>query len=235
MKLKIPLPVMVLLFATIFLIQGCSESSPSIIPTIVGVVSTDDIHDPNDPDRLSEIQWAFLPGGGVQALYAGHSYFVLLKVKNTTDRSFKGGVTAHLRSATSSILQVKMVRESPLVPASTTYFHFDTDGYGEYLWMSQADVSKSEEYELFITLQSDNGKELHFVGTLPTVKALYSSGNQPVSFVASTTVPDIFGIKPVQKDQWPQVTSVLPGPPAVLRKQGSETAIYFYYSDKWNR
>jgi len=64
MRLKIPLPIMVSLSTAILLTQGCSESSSRSIPTIEAVVGTDDIHDPNDPDRLSEIQWAFLPGGG---------------------------------------------------------------------------------------------------------------------------------------------------------------------------
>jgi len=52
-------------------------------------------------------------------------------------------------------------------------------------------LTRSEEYELPLTLQCDRGEETHYVGMLPSTKKLYSSGNQPITPVASSTVPDV--------------------------------------------
>jgi len=223
-----------LLVVALLIAAGCGEAVSARGPSIEGTVGTRDIRDPNDPDRDAPVQWAMLPGGGQGALHASPRHVVLIKVKNDTERTFRGGITAHLRSATSSILQVKMARSEPLAPGRTTYYHFDADGYGAYLWMSQKGTSKMEPFEMFLTLQTEDGAAIHHMAKLPATKSLYAGGNQFITFEPAKSAPDVSGKKPVQKDQWPRANSVLPGPPAIMRTQGEEVARYFYYSDKWN-
>jgi len=113
------------------------------------------------------------------------------------------------------------------------YFHIDTDGYGTYLLLSQEGPAESGSYDLFVSLATETSHRTHhYTAKLLSFEDPSLQKGVALDFSKTTSVPDVSAMPVMKKNDWPQRTggfSPMPGPPAFMRQQADETAIYFYH------
>jgi hypothetical protein len=205
---------------------GCSCSKNAQNVQVFGKVYT--------PSReRSKVDWYLLQGGSQQSLLFSH-YYVEIELRTTSGRSSPvPKVAAYFHSENGSVLNIRVLTENANMRAGEPFIvYLDTDGYTEFLHLSKNELSSP----LYLTVYvADRG----FKAKVPTFAELRGKDVSELSFIATTTIPDIGRAKIASVDDWPKAwQSALGGPsfaadylrpPAVLRRQDNQRAHYFYY------
>ena len=217
MKKKVPFALMCLLIMTILV--ACAPTPPSQSDfQIMGVASPISL-------ATTDVNWYLLPGGDMSSLHIS-TYYVEIEVANTGRNNIDvPGVEAYFYGEDSDILLIRAVQPGELEPGDEATFHLDTDGYTNWLLMS---LETDAPVTLCISLVSEGEVVASFATMLPSDAEFRKQRSLTLSFSETNSVPNVDELEPAKAEEWPRGVPGL-GPPAVIREQGDETAIYFYY------
>lgn len=151
------------------------------------------------------------------------TYYVELEVtyegRETLDSSL---VDVYIYSENSDILFIRVFKDEQLRSGEKATYLIDMDGY--YNWFQ---ASQNERSPLTISIFWPKDESI-LSSTLPLYESFQGDEGQLLSFSIADSFPDIEKLEPVKISQWPRNVPILT-PPAVVRKQDNEFAMYFYF------
>lgn len=181
---------------------------------------------PSPPQSTwASVEW-LVPGADMSGLSLS-TYYVEIDIFNKgQEKTDIPGIEAYFYGEDGSILLIKVVQSGKLERNEKVTFHLDTDGYTSWLLMS---LNENAPVTLCILIKSKGEIISSFATNLPTYTEFRSYESLTLSFSLTEHIPNIDALQPVKADELGIPGGFGIGPPAVMRKQGDETALYFYY------
>lgn len=157
-----------------------------------------------------------------------NTYYVEVDMANMgSEKIDLPGVEAYFYGEDSDILLIRVVQPGELKPGKKVTFHLDTTGYTTWLLMSLH--NKDAPVTLCVSLTSKAKVVSSFATTLPPYLEFRGYESLRLNFSLTDYVPDVDKLQPLKADELRIPGAFGLGSPAAIRKQGDETAIYFYY------
>lgn len=178
----------------------------------------------------SNVDWYMLPGGSQQTLATSH-YYIELEITNAGKRPLVvPPVAAYVYADEGSVLNIRVLTEGSIIAARGTHrIYIDTDGYTEFLRLSAKAMSSPMHFCIFVS-----GRV--FMCMLPEPKLLNQQKSVRLDLHEGGFVPATPRTSLVSLDKWPTehhgspYSQLFLMPPALMRKQETQTTWYFYYS-----
>jgi len=180
-----------------------------------------------EPSSNTVVNWAMLPGGGLESLDSSSSFCINLKVSKATGKLIaKKGLVAYIQSGQDHLLRIFLAaeKEDSFTSREGAKISLDIDGYGNFL--NKVSTKRTGPMKLYLEV----GDKV-FVANLPESKDIAAKENRKLNLRLREggTLPNEKVLKPVKANSYPNIAGILL-PPALVRKQDGLCAIYFFYT-----